>query len=580
MSQKKLRENRKKIQDTGNRIQETNDFLPKFLDILKKYKVFLLIACGLAVLLYANAMGGAFVSDDYATLPQNQQLGNFAFNIKKDGMLLPNTMVMTNFFINKLFGVTSPVPYHIVSLLWYLATIVLSFVFLILVFKNDLLAKVATIIFIFMPIHVEAVSWNAGKIYLILATYILASVINFIYFIDREKPLNLYLALGFFWLAFATDRPRPFAIFLILILYIMCQENWREITKRYLKYWMVVLAILIVSVLASLPAVNIRVDDVNSGTNASESYFYSPFFQYPLSIPKYLQLNVFPVDLTLYHTMFVLPGWLNWLILLSYLGLLIYFFIYDKRYFFALAFIFMAVAPSMAPVKVSWLVAERYMFLGSLGMATFIALLLVNDKKRISILSLSLLVGLCGIYGYLVLKRNVDWRTNHNLWVKTCQVSPNSHNAWNNIGDDYDKLGQYENAVKGFTQSTLVKPNYADAFHNRANILFKMGRLDLAKDSYETAVTISPNLYQSYLSISQIAIQQKDYVTASENLEKALKFVPGDPQVLYFYAVVQANLNKIDEAKRILNSIVLAYPEFVQARQVLTALNKGQTLVP
>ena len=90
MSQKKLRENRKKIQDTrnkiqdtGNRIQETNDFLPKFLDILKKYKVFLLIACGLAVLLYANAMGGAFVSDDYATLPQNQQLGNFAFNIKK-----------------------------------------------------------------------------------------------------------------------------------------------------------------------------------------------------------------------------------------------------------------------------------------------------------------------------------------------------------------------------------------------------------------------------------------------------------------------------------------------------------------
>ena len=82
------------------------------------------------------------------------------------------------------------------------------------------------------------------------------------------------------------------------------------------------------------------------------------------------------------------------------------------------------------------------------------------------------------------------------------------------------------------------------------------------------------------MSISQIAIQQKDYVTASENLEKALKFVPGDPQVLYFYAVVQANLNKIDEAKRILNSIVLAYPEFVQARQVLTALNKGQTLVP
>lgn len=579
MSQKKLREKSREKSASSVDKQESREFLPRFWEIIARHKIFLLIACVLAVLLYANAMGGAFVSDDYATIPQNQLIGDFVHSIKKDGMLLPNSMVMTNFFINKIFGVSSPIPYHIVSLLWYLVTIVLAFIFLVLVFKNDLVAKVATIIFIFQPIHVEAVSWNAGKIYLILATYILASVINFIYFIDREKPLNLYLALGFFWLAFATDRPRPFAIFLILILYIMCQENWREITKRYLKYWGIVLAILIVSVVASLPAANIRVGDVNSGTNASEGIFYNPFFQYPLSIPKYLQLTVFPVDLTLYHTMYVLPGWLNWLILLSYLGLLVYFFVQDKRYFFALAFIFVAVAPSMAPIKVSWLVAERYMFLGSLGMAIFIALLLVNDKKRMSILSFSLLVAICGIYGYRVLKRNIDWRTNHNLWVNTCQVSPNSHNAWNNIGDDYDKLGQPENAIKGFTQSTLVKPNYADAYHNRGNILFKIGQLDLAKNSYETAVAILPDLYQSYLSISQIAIQQKDFETASENLEKALNFVPGDPQVLYFYAVVQAGLNKTEEAKKILNNILIAYPNFLQARQVLSALDQGQTLV-
>ena len=79
--------------------------------------------------------------------------------------------------------------------------------------------------------------------------------------------------------------------------------------------------------------------------------------------------------------------------------------------------------------------------------------------------------------------------------------------------------------------------------------------------------------------VTMLQLREKN-ADGGEFLEKALKFVHGDPQVLYFYAVVQANLNKIDEAKRILNSIVLAYPEFVQARQVLTALNKGQTLVP
>jgi len=49
-----------------------------------------------------------------------------------------------------------------------------------------------------------------------------------------------------------------------------------------------------------------------------------------------------------------------------------YFFFKDKRYFFALSFIVAAILPSMAPAKVSWLVAERYAFLASLGFCLFL----------------------------------------------------------------------------------------------------------------------------------------------------------------------------------------------------------------
>ncbi len=530
----------------------------------------------MALVLYANALNGAFVSDDYATIPQNPLIGDFWATMKS---FPGNSMTLSNFIIFKLFGYGNPLPYHIASILTYMAVLVLIFVFIEIVFKNRLLSQVTTLIFTFHPIHTEVVAWNAGRIYLILSVYILLSVISLIYFLDRNKIKYLVYGVLFFILALLTDRPRPFSIFLILLLYLASQQNW-DILKKYKKYVWVVLAGLLISILVSLPLISTRIGSVNSGTNASGSVFYNPILQYPISMSKYLQLLWAPLNLTLYHTMYVLPSWLNWLITFNYLALLVYFYKVDKRYFFALAFIFVATAPSMAPVKVSWLVAERYMFLGSLGFALFLGLLLSDNWKKLKFLSPVLLAMLLGFYGSRVYKRNIDWSTNHNLWVNTCQVSPNSHNAWNNIGDDYDKLGQYENSIKGFTQSVLVKPNYADAYHNRANIFYKMKRLDLAKDSYQTAVAINPNLYQTYLALAQIAFDSKDPKTAKENLEKYMSFDQGNVQAYYSYAIAQAQLGELEEAKKLLKEILSVYPNLVQVKQALQVLETGVSFGP
>jgi tetratricopeptide (TPR) repeat protein len=269
-----------------------------------------------------------------------------------------------------------------------------------------------------------------------------------------------------------------------------------------------------------------------------------------------------------------LPGWLNWLILINYLALIIYFYIKDKRYFWALSFIFVSIAPSISPIKVSWLVAERYMFLGSLGFCMFIGLLMDDHWKKLRFVMPVLLVSILVYFSVRIYQRNIDWSSNHNLWVNTCQVSPNSHNAWNNIGDDYDKLKDYSNAIKGFTQSVLVKPNYADAYHNRANIFYKTGRYDLARESYETALKFSPELYQTYLSLTQIDLMEKRADLAMAHATRAVELQPGDPQAVFVLGVVNAQVGRIEEAKNIFKNILGKYPDFQLAKNALNQIEQ------
>ena len=575
MSQRKIKKLKKQSIEEVFKIKNGIDFKLDlgFWQAIKLHWKFLSLMLFLTVIVFANGLQGNFVSDDYATITQFPQLGDFWFMLNKDSFA--NSMYLVNHFIFSLFGNSSPIPYHFFSLLTYLIVLVIGFVFVLTVFEDEMLAKISILLFCVMPIHVEAVSWISGRLYIILAGYILMSFLNLVYYIKSSHYKYLAWSFLFFVLAFQTDKPRPFSLFFILIVYLF-YTGWSKVKNNFIKIWWVLPIIIFIFALLSISYANMRIDVVNSGTNASGTVFYDPFFQYPTSIAKYLQLLWLPMDLTLYHTMYVFPVWLNWSIFLTYLLMLGYFYFKNKKYFFALAFIFAAAAPSMAPVKVSWLVAERYMFFGSLGFAVFLGLILIDLAKYLKLVPYAIFISLLVLFGLRTYFRNSDWSTNHDLWVNTCQVSPNSHNAWNNIGDDYDKLKEYENAVKGFTQSTIVKPNYADAYHNRANIFFKVGRLDLARESYISALKFNPGLFQTYLSLTQVDLMDKKFDAAVADATAATQVDPGNPQSWYVLGVVQSQVGKIQEAKITMEKVLQIAPNYKPALDALIQL-KSQT---
>ncbi|MCW1949068.1 MAG: hypothetical protein KIH89_001310 [Candidatus Shapirobacteria bacterium] len=567
MSQKKLKKLRKLENiDLGVKSVES---VSGIREILRKNWKFLLVLILGVVAIYFNSLWGGFVSDDYATVSQNSQVasittawtsGHYSFFVN-----------LSKTVIAKVFGNQNPIPYHIFSLLVYLLICVLAFIFLSLFFGN-VVVKVALVIFAVLPVHVEAISWISGIPYLLTSSLVLVCLINLVLFLIKKDKKYLFTLLFFLLIIFFTDRIRGFAFVLLSGLTLLSFQTKFKIKVNLLLVFSAILVATGALILIGWPLIQTRIGSVNSGVNVSDSIFYDPFFQYPTAIPKYLQMVLFPTDLTLYHTMYVIPDWFNWLVLLTYLTAVVWFYFKDKRFFFALAFVFVATAPSMAPVKVSWLVAERYVFLGSLGVALIFGLLSDRYWEKRKYLVVGILSAFVAAYSVRVILRNINWQTNHNLWVNTCQVSPNSHNAWNNIGDDYDKLSQYDNAVKGFGMSFAVKQNYADAYHNQANIFYKIGRLDLARKGYEQTLYYNPALYQTYLTLIQLDLVENNKEELLKHIYQLNQAKPNDLQVAYITATAYAKIGMISEAKALSSSLYQQFPKIAEIKSLYDAL--------
>ncbi len=571
MSQKRVKKIKSlySLQNTSTDENEYGKFA--ILNLLKENWKFLVCLCFGIIFLYSNSLSGNFVSDDYATIPNNPLIDNFGLSFQSSFISL------SNYFIYKLFGLTNSFPFHVFNLFLYLVTIILIFVFGFLLSENKIVSQITTLFFAIMPVHVEAVSWISGKPYLFLAISFLISMIFLILLLKTGNKKYVWLLILSVIVGLLIDKMRFLSFVFIAIVYALSYDWKNKVKTPWLKVILVGIIFLVMVVFLAWPAILVRITAVNSGTNVSDSLFYDPFFQYPTAISKYLQLLWFPIDLTLYHTMYIFPNWLNWSIFLSYLTMSVYFYFKNKKYFFALAFIFVASAPSMAPIKVSWLVAERYIFLGSFGFSLFLAYLLYDLSKYLKLIPLTLFISLFVLLIVRTYLRNIDWQTNHNLWVAACQVSPNSHNAWNNIGDDYDKLKDYPNAIKGFTQSTIVKPNYADAFHNRANIFYKLGRLDLARESYEIAIKINPNLFQTYMSLVQIDLMEKNYNRAVQDANTLLKFNINNSQSWFIMGLVQIRIGDIEGAKTSMKKVLELDPSNKSANEALLQLSVSVT---
>ncbi len=547
----------------------------------KDRHIYILI-CIIVFAVYANSLGNDFVSDDRSGILLNPQVGEWSY-VFRSFIGMGNSI--TRLIIFHIFGLQAW-AFRAFNIIMH-AGAACSVYYLFKHLYDRKLGLLVAFLFAVHPIFTESITWVAGAGYVSYGLYFLLS---FILFLESEDKYNwkYFLSLVLYLAAVLTSE-KAVSLSAIFILYnfIYSQESKSTFIKS-LSYMLV-----------SVPFIFFLTQIVGKRTEIlateyyQESGFVNPLYQIPIAITEYLQLFLWPKALTLYHSE-VTYTFVEYLIRLAiFLCVIIAVFVYvyklrggfknillfwkqvsvkkSEKYpkildykFISFWFLFFVIVllPTLTPLKLSWIVAERYSYLGMLGFVAILAYFFykLSNIENIKIAILGIFIFILLALGTRTIYRNFDWFNEDTLWFATVKYSPSSPNIHNNLGDVYARRGEYDKAIEEFKLAIQLKPNYADAFHNVAytyQTLFQNERdenkkseyLNLAKQYYLEAIKYNPNLWQSHQNLGILYFSEGNLEQGYAEYGAALS-VNASPGLVSNYLNINMQLKNYDEAEK------------------------------
>lgn len=516
-----------------------NFSLKKFLYLNRWYVLLLL---GLVFLCYVNALGNNFVSDDRA-LVLNMPIWDTSTILSNPYPFIRQFLYLAVYKIDGL----NPTLFRLSNIIFHLGVVILIYTILYIMQKPKI-GILAAILFAVHPILVESVTWITAGAHVQYSFFFLLSLF---FYILSKKNIPKYIASLIFYIFALLSSEKAVVLAAVFPLFEFSFgsliRSWKRIVPYFILsgFWM----------LLYLRLFTLRAGFFE-GQQLIDPAIVNPLLQVPIAISSYLQLFFWPDGLTLYHSEMIfsqIEYILRVLILIGFFGLIIYCIKKNRFIFFWLSFFIITLLPTINPFVHAWIVAERYVYLGTVSIVVSMAMIFAklggNEKfKRGVYIVFSLIILSLAIR---TIVRNIDWQNEDNLWLSAARTSPSSSQNHNNLGDYYGRHGDLVSAEREFKTAISLKPNYADAIHNLGNVYRDMGKLEAAIEQYEKALSIEPRLWQSYQNIAAIYYSQNSFDRAIDYLQKGITANPQDPNLFVVLAMVyfkQGEKTKANEA--------------------------------
>ncbi|MBF0521833.1 MAG: tetratricopeptide repeat protein [Candidatus Omnitrophica bacterium] len=471
--------------------------------------------------------------DDEAYILKNETVRSLAsYNIKN---IFTNTVLQVysplttlSFAVEYHFFEYNPFIYHLDNLLLHLANLGLIFWLVMLLGFPIFAAALATLLFAIHPMHVESVAWATERKDVLYSLFYLLSLCSYLRYLENKKIKTYSLTIVFGLLSMLS---KPMALSLPLIFFLLDWFKKRSWSKEALFdkiphfSYVVPLAWITYTLHARVPIKNIS----QALLIWIRSFvFYIKQFLLPFDL---LPIYAVPNRISILDHSFFLPV-IFFIFLIGYL----IFKPKNRTLIFAFAFYFLSI---FFLLRFDYgtdfnIVADRFMYLPSLGICIFLGFLgdhlITTSKIKVSIknLVLAFLIILFSFFSYKTHSQCLVWKDSLTLWNDLIKHHKDTFaNAYNSRGSYYmDHENQYSLALADYNKAIQIDPKLDTAYNNKGILYGKEKQYDLAIQEIRKAIQIDPQNESYYNNLGFILGEKGDYSEAKKMFLHAIKINP------------------------------------------------------
>ncbi len=564
----------------------------------KKFKYLTLgIFLVVSFVVFGNSLAGDFVFDDLAIVRDRPELKNIEHlpylffepyhNMGYDGDIY-RPITMASFSLNYNILGEKPWGFHFINILLHALASWLVFLLLFKLTKKIDFSFLASFLFLILPIHTEPINTIVGRaemLSLLFSAWCLLLLLKEKNIKTKKKKISLqfWAALLFLMALLSKENALGLLPLYFIIIWINTQGNtfvvrlkiifnkyrlnFTYLTGAILLYFSMRAAVLekLINTNSSIVENPLKFVDwperLMTAIKIIGMYLYKIIWPYNNLSSDY-SFNQIPVEI----------NWSNWFfwIGLTTLCLIIIIIIkallkppknnYPTQIIILASsfFLFYFIITSNLLFPIGTIMAERLMYIPSLGVCMVLGLLIImlrnmlrnkiNNKNYSQYIYLSIIALLTICYGTISFDRNFDWKNEASLFASAAARSPDSVLSRSNLGAIYLLEDNLPAAEKEIMAAQNIYDNYNHNLNNLGLLYLKKGELTKARDQF----IFTLKKYSGYGSaIDNLALT---YFKLGE-YEKAKKFwniIYGNKNAqLYLIAYFNNEFNKLIQENKI-----------------------------
>lgn len=204
--------------------------------------------------------------------------------------------------------------------------------------------------------------------------------------------------------------------------------------------------------------------------------------------------------------------------------LCLHFKFYFRKNLLALSLLIVPFTPALGFIKLGFVIAERILYLPSIGFSALIAIgyfKLLKKSPKILPIFLSLLLIFHALKTH---HRSLEWQTEHKLFHAALKVVPKNAKVYYNIARISSESRDIEKSLRFYQAAIALHPNYESAHMNLGNLYRELQQHERAKFHLMKSVEILEEFPTAWMNLGIVQAVLKEFEASEKSYLKALSY--------------------------------------------------------